>query len=125
MATDSAFQSTGTIGQSSFCARIPNPPTYNFFIRVSSSSLTKTRTFFFFIEHVIFVNSVRDFESKEHGNSLLGFSSFTFVWIVLARMVLKKSRSTLFSCNFTIRDKMFETPTLFSKGRKFTPLPHK
>ena len=91
---------------------------YNFFIRVCSISLPKAKTFFF-IERVIFVNSWRDFESKEHGNSLPGFSSFTFVLIVLARMVLKKSRSTLFSCNFTIRD------TLFSKGRKFTPLPHK
>ena len=85
----------------------------------------KRERFFFFIERVIFVNFWRNFESKEHGNSLLRFSYFTFVSMVLARMALKKSSSTLFSCNFTIRDKMFETPTLFSKGRKFTSLPHK
>ena len=125
MVTDIAFRSSGTIGQSSFCGRIPNTPIYNLFIRVFSISLTKARTVFFFIERVIFVNFWRDFESKEHGNSLLRFSYFTFVSMVLARMVLKKSSSTLFSCNSTIRDKMFETPTLFSKGRKFTPLPHK
>ena len=127
MATDISFRSSWTIGQSSFCGRIPNTPMYNLFIRVFSISLTKARTVFFFIERVIFVNFWRDFESKEHGNSLLRFSYFTFVSMVLARMVLKKSSSTLFSCNSTIRDKMFETPTLFSKGRKFTlsPISHK
>ena len=74
VATDIAFQSSGTIGQSSFCGRIPNTPMYNIFIRVCSISLTKARTFF--LSNVLYLSTFGAI-SKVRNTGILSSASLT------------------------------------------------